>query len=81
LPGRGSGQIAEYTSKPACAAASARQSSLSTAFRAKTGGAEGIRTPDLLIANQPLYQLSYDPSQFLAIRPDDYYADLRPAGK
>ncbi len=25
------------------------------------GGAEGIRTPDLLIANQPLYQLSYDP--------------------
>ncbi len=25
------------------------------------GGAEGIRTPDLLIANQSLYQLSYDP--------------------
>src|SRR5664280_2097199 len=24
-------------------------------------GAEGIRTPDLLIANQSLYQLSYDP--------------------
>ena len=41
--------------------ASARQSSLSAALRAKTGGAEGIRTPDLLIANQPLYQLSYDP--------------------
>src|SRR5689334_23265686 len=30
-----------------------------TAFGA--GGAEGIRTPDLLIANQSLYQLSYDP--------------------
>ena len=28
---------------------------------AEDGGAEGIRTPDLLIANQPLYQLSYDP--------------------
>ena len=27
----------------------------------KTGGAEGIRTPDLLIANETLYQLSYDP--------------------
>ena len=25
------------------------------------GGAEGIRTPDLLIANETLYQLSYDP--------------------
>ncbi len=28
-----------------------------------TGGAEGIRTPDLLIANQPLSQLSYGPTQ------------------
>jgi hypothetical protein len=27
----------------------------------KTGGAEGSRTPDLLIANETLYQLSYDP--------------------
>ena len=26
------------------------------------GGAEGIRTPDLLIANQPLSQLSYGPT-------------------
>ena len=26
------------------------------------GGAEGIRTPDLLIANETLYQLSYDPA-------------------
>ena len=29
-----------------------------------TGGAEGSRTPDLLIANETLYQLSYDPIQF-----------------
>jgi hypothetical protein len=29
--------------------------------RGKAGGAEGIRTPDLLIANETLYQLSYDP--------------------
>ena len=26
-------------------------------------GAEGIRTPDLLIANETLYQLSYDPAR------------------
>ncbi len=25
------------------------------------GGVEGNRTPDLLIANETLYQLSYDP--------------------
>ena len=43
-------------------AATARQPWPSAALRAKAGGAEGIRTPDLLIANQPLYQLSYDPS-------------------
>ena len=30
-------------------------------FRAEDGGAEGSRTPDLLIANETLYQLSYDP--------------------
>lgn len=30
---------------------------------AKAGGAEGSRTPDLLIANETLYQLSYDPIQ------------------
>src|ERR1700757_2918049 len=28
------------------------------------GGAEGSRTPDLLIANKTLYQLSYDPKPF-----------------
>ena len=27
------------------------------------GGVEGSRTPDLLIANETLYQLSYDPIQ------------------
>jgi hypothetical protein len=26
------------------------------------GGAKGIRTPDLLIANETLYQLSYSPN-------------------
>ena len=43
--------------------ASARQSSLPTARRAKTGGAEGIRTPDPHNAIVVLYQLSYDPIQ------------------
>ena len=31
---------------------------------ARDGGVEGSRTPDLLIANETLYQLSYDPNQF-----------------
>ncbi len=31
------------------------------------GGAEGVRTPDLLNAIQALYQLSYDPIQCGAI--------------
>ena len=31
--------------------------------RAKDGGAEGVRTPDLLNAIQALYQLSYDPNR------------------
>ena len=30
-------------------------------FSVKAGGAEGVRTPDLLNAIQALYQLSYDP--------------------
>ena len=29
--------------------------------RLQTGGAEGIRTPDLQLAKLPLYQLSYSP--------------------
>jgi hypothetical protein len=32
------------------------------------GGAEGVRTPDLLNAIQALYQLSYDPSQIKKCR-------------
>jgi len=31
----------------------------------QNGGAEGSRTPDLLIANETLYQLSYDPIQLI----------------
>ena len=46
----------------AFAEATARQSSLSSTTRAKTGG-KGIRTPGLLIANETLYQLSYTPGQ------------------
>ena len=53
------------------------QSSLDAVPWLKAGGAEGIRTPDLLIANQPLYQLSYDPSQFHLFLNSGYYADLR----
>src|SRR5438876_8450087 len=40
--------------------ASARQSTPVATVRRKTGG-KGIRTPDLLIANETLYQLSYTP--------------------
>ena len=32
------------------------------AAKYKAGGAEGNRTPDLLIANEALYQLSYSPA-------------------
>jgi hypothetical protein len=32
------------------------------ALKAFGAGGKGIRTPDLLIANQPLYQLSYAPA-------------------
>ena len=35
----------------------------SALLQAKDGGAEGVRTPDLLNAIQALYQLSYDPIQ------------------
>ncbi len=31
-------------------------------YPGKNGGVEGDRTPDLLIANETLYQLSYNPS-------------------
>src|SRR3954467_96042 len=38
-------------------------------FRAKDGGADRNRTCDLLIANETLYQLSYDPIQNGATMP------------
>ncbi len=42
-----------------------RRGSLALAsLRAKAGGAEGIRTPDLQLAKLPLYQLSYSPNLF-----------------
>jgi hypothetical protein len=44
----------------AFAEATARQSSLSSTTRAKTGG-KGIRTPDFQLAKLALYQLSYAP--------------------
>ena len=45
----------------AYAKATARQSSLSSTTRAKTGG-KGIRTPDFQLAKLALYQLSYAPA-------------------
>ncbi len=48
--------------RSASAKASARQSSLSSKTRAKTGG-KGIRTPDFQLAKLALYQLSYAPRQ------------------
>ena len=43
---------------------SLRRGSLALAsLRAKAGGAEGIRTPDLQLAKLPLYQLSYSPTR------------------
>ena len=44
----------------AFAKATARQSSLFSTMRAKTGG-KGIRTPDFQLAKLALYQLSYAP--------------------
>jgi hypothetical protein len=43
-------------------------------FQAKDGGAEGSRTPDLLIANETLYQLSYDPNQSVNTTPKSHHA-------
>ena len=37
------------------------------------GGAERVRTDDLLNANQPLFQLSYDPSNFQIIDLSIFY--------
>lgn len=46
----------------AFAKATARQSSLFSTTRAKTGG-KGIRTPDFQLAKLALYQLSYAPEK------------------
>jgi hypothetical protein len=48
--------------------ASARQPLLFAVLRAKAGGAEGIRTPDLQLAKLPLYQLSYSPTFIYDLR-------------
>ena len=73
LPGRSSEHLVRSRfSMARLRFAPARQSSPSALLRAKTGGAEGIRTPDLLIANQPLYQLSYDPSPSCPFLNDDF---------
>ena len=37
------------------------------------GGADRDRTCDLLIANETLYQLSYDPIPFTAFKPDSRF--------
>jgi hypothetical protein len=38
----------------------------------KIGGAKGGRTPDLVIANDALYQLSYDPNLNAGKVPEPY---------
>jgi hypothetical protein len=43
----------------------------------QNGGAEGSRTPDLLIANETLYQLSYDPN----LKIGGHYARFHSKGK
>ena len=43
---------------------------------AKAGGAEGNQTPDLFIANEALYQLSYT----IYIDPNNYYFLMQPFG-
>jgi hypothetical protein len=51
----------------ASAKATARQSSLLSTTRAKTGG-KGIRTPDFQLAKLALYQLSYAPDRIAECR-------------
>ena len=45
-------------------------------WAAKCGGAEGIRTPDLLIANETRYQLRHSP-----MRPSSARKKLPPAAR
>jgi hypothetical protein len=51
----------------AFATATARQPSLFSTTRAKTGG-KGIRTPDFQLAKLALYQLSYAPDRIFECR-------------
>ena len=60
LPSRSSPRYRCKAKVSAFAKATARQSSLSSSTRAKTGG-KGIRTPDFQLAKLALYQLSYAP--------------------
>ena len=63
LPGRSSQRHPEARLRPFRFAQRTTpwQASTSAALRSKPGGGKEIRTPGLLIANQPLYQLSYTP--------------------
>ena len=45
--------------------------------RVPRGGGTGIRTPDLLIANETLYQLSYTPRQRRARRYSQRHASCK----
>jgi hypothetical protein len=60
----------------AFAKATARQSSLSSTTRAKTGG-KGIRTPDFQLAKLALYQLSYAPLELSSLDCGLRIANLR----
>ncbi len=46
--------------------------------QARDGGGKGIRTPDLLIANETLYQLSYAPDPSLRPRNPTGALDAEP---
>ena len=43
-----------------------------TWLRKLPGGAEEIRTPDILLAKQTLYQLSYSPNGIMHVRRSEY---------
>lgn len=39
-------------------------------FTSQNGGAKGIRTPDLLIANETRYQLRHSPKDLISLAPE-----------
>ena len=47
----------------------ARTATNATIDNSKNGGAEGIRTPDLLVANETRYQLRHSPKALAIIHP------------